>query len=56
MVTQSPELQLEEGEQEEVDSEDLPLLVDLIEWKRKKEYDEFWGDLCWVDPESETNG
>ena len=35
----------------EVDQENFPLIVDLQEYARRKVYDEFWGDLCWVEPE-----
>lgn len=36
---------------QEIDDEDTPApVIDLIEYKKRKEYEEFWSDPCWSDP------
>lgn len=46
---QSPERP--SGEVEEIDDEDLPTpVIDLNEYKKRREYEEFWSDPCWTEP------
>jgi len=35
----------------EVDDEDiLPPVINLEEYRKQREYDEFWSDPCWTEP------
>ena len=36
---------------EEVDDEDyIPPVIDLNEYRKRREYNEFWSDPCWTEP------
>jgi len=35
---------------EEVEEEETAPVVDLSEFRKRKEYEEFWSDPCWTEP------
>jgi hypothetical protein len=35
---------------EEVEEEEASPVVDLSEFRKRKEYEEFWSDPCWTEP------